>query len=79
MSGDEPNSVDRGPFGRMLGELRARGIARVAFFCDLEVASDDPSRWLVECWDLQAAEARVAGGRGRTGEEALRSLVERLT
>lgn len=61
---------DRGTFGELLSEVRTHGIQYVTFTVDLESEPEDEQRWLIT--------ADRGTSHGRTGEEALRRLVESL-
>jgi hypothetical protein len=61
---------DRGAFGALLAEAKELGHSRLTFHVDLDVADED-DRWTV-CSGDEYADV------GRTGEEALRKLVEAL-
>jgi hypothetical protein len=64
---------DRGAFGALLAEAKALGIERLSWDADLSEPDDSEDRWVA--W---VATHGVQEGRGRTGEEALRRLVEKL-
>lgn len=59
---------DRGAFGVLLSRLAERGFGRMAFTCDLQADAEDQERWSASVGPLAA--------HGRTGEEALRRLVD---
>lgn len=67
---------DRGTFGALLAKLEASGKRGVTFSCNLKAADNDHRRWTAWTW----ADDELPGvGHGRTGEEALRTLVESLS
>ena len=63
---------DRGAFGALLAEAKALGCGGLEFYVRLE-EPDDAERWDAVCYH-----GRSARCTGRTGEEALRRLVEEL-
>ncbi len=62
-----------GAFSELLASAKAAGVKRIQFEVDLDASDEDPGRWI-------AIRRGQTGGRGsgRTGEEALRRLVEAL-
>lgn len=75
---------DRGAFGQLLAEAKALGCSKLRFDADLFAADESPDRWSASaCFaspdDPQGKTYRFESEeRGRTGEEALRRLVEKL-
>ena len=69
---------DRGAFGKLLAEARALGLIGIVFDVDFE-ATDEEQRWGTTA-RTRTGEGEVlsCGPAGRTGEEALRRLVEKL-
>ena len=67
-------SHDRGAFGQLLATLTAKGGRTARFTVDLHAGSEDQRRWEV----VATMQDHLVEGRGRTGEEALRRLVELL-
>lgn len=61
-------SHDRGTFGKLLGQLMSAGAQGVTFHCDFTRDPEDIGRW--------EAHTLTVTGYGRTGEEALRRLVD---
>jgi hypothetical protein len=68
---------DRGAFGKLLAEAKALGAAQLTFTVDLN-ATDDEKRWLTTSDYGAGGYGRHGAEWGRTGEEALRRLVEKL-
>ncbi len=62
---------DRGAFGKLLAEAKALGCGGIEFYVDFERAEDVR-------WDVSVYDGRAARVYGRTGEEALRRLVDEL-
>lgn len=62
---------DRGAFGKLLAEAKALGCGGIEFYVDFARSED-------ERWDASVYDGRAARVCGRTGEEALRRLVEEL-
>jgi len=70
---------DRGAFGALLAEAKALGCKRVSWQVDLDEPDESEARWVVETFPLHWTwKLTNAADRGRTGEEALRRLVEKL-
>lgn len=70
---------DRGAFGALLAEAKALGATLVQWNLDLSRTDEDEKRWSVMASGLEIGrEFKATGARGRTGEEALRRLVEKL-
>lgn len=67
---------DRGAFGALLAEAKALGALRLSFDVDLHAPDDDETRW--GAVNVIVYDGKVIAGQGRTGEEALRRLVEKL-
>lgn len=67
---------DRGAFGALLAEAKALGATTLNFEVDLTMGDDDDARW--DCADFSAGRKPGSRCQGRTGEEALRRLVETL-
>lgn len=65
---------DRGAFGKLLAEAKGIGCSRLTFSVLLEAEAEDETRWEVESLHVRHREL----AHGRTGEEALRRLVEKL-
>lgn len=68
---------DRGAFGKLLAEAKALGTDVVRWECRLHAPPDDEERWFAEADPANVHQGTVVS-RGRTGEEALRRLVEKL-
>jgi len=68
---------DRGAFGKLLAEAKALGAVELTFNVYLN-ADDEERRWSAESLYYFAGCGRPAVTEGRTGEEALRRLVEKL-
>lgn len=64
---------DRGAFGELLARVKATGAEWTFFSCNFTVADDSENRWMCATDPLDGP-----AGHGRTGEEALRRLVEIL-
>lgn len=75
---------DRGAFGALLAEAKTLGCGDLEFRVDLLKAGEDESRWSVEGYPPPDDDGGgsdvpiVERSTGRTGEEALRRLVESL-
>ena len=67
---------DRGAFGKLLAEARELGAVSLEFFVGLNTDAENDERWSVSAG--HPVGDRMAEAYGRTGEEALRRLVERL-
>lgn len=68
---------DRGAFGALLAEAEALGAVKLTFTVILK-APDEGKRWLTTSDYGDGGTGRFAFEHGRTGEEALRRLVEKL-
>lgn len=66
---------DRGAFGALLQELTDRGGRSAKFTVDLHASGEDQERWQVQA---MLRDHQLKSASGRTGEEALRRLVEAL-
>lgn len=66
---------DRGAFGQLMKQAKAKGARTLRFFCWLD-RGDEMRRWEARTWIKGIGSPLVQ--RGRTGEEALRKLVEAL-
>lgn len=72
-------SQDRGAFGELMAKVKRHGFAELDFHCDLARADDDLGRWTCSATKpFDGYQAHVSTAGGRTGEEALRRLVERI-
>lgn len=72
---------DRGAFGALLAEAKALGVRHLSFDVRLMASDDDEFRWSAETVGGDPPEPpNAVSGKdfGRTGEEALRRLVESL-
>lgn len=69
--GEYVSNHDRGAFGKLLAEAKALGCGGIEFYVDF-------SRSEEERWDVSVYDGRASRTFGRTGEEALRRLVEAL-
>ena len=70
---------DRGAFGQLLAEAKALGIVHCQWDHDLRKADEDSTRWVVVGFKSQVKPPHdIVHACGRTGEEALRQLVEKL-
>jgi hypothetical protein len=70
---------DRGTFGLLLAQLKAGGARHVEFRCNLTVDGDDGQpRWAVAAYGAELYGRTLGVRSGRTGEEALRALVEAI-
>lgn len=69
---------DRGAFGKLLAEARESGAKVIDFRVRLEAGPEDEQRWAAQDRDMHARYPKLTTAHGRTGEEALRRLVEKL-
>lgn len=67
---------DRGAFGALLAEAKALGVPMMSFDVNLSADDESDKRWI--CWLPHDNDNPDAAAQGRTGEEALRRLVEKL-
>lgn len=65
-------------FRDLLAEAHAKGVTDVAFYCILPRFFGDEESMSWAATGIRAGDAPPVAGEGRTGEEALRHLVERL-
>jgi hypothetical protein len=65
---------DRGAFGELLGRLKAAGVKQLVFRAELYADKESDARWIAMC----SVGFTARESRGRTGEEALRRLVEAI-
>lgn len=66
---------DRGAFGKLLAEAKALGSPMLSFVARLDEPPESEVRWLAYGASSRTGEVNA---KGRTGEEALRRLVEKL-
>lgn len=67
---------DRGAFGQLLAEAKALGASEIRWQVDLTRVDEDPHRWSART--IERSDKAASYASGRTGEEALRRLVEKL-
>lgn len=65
---------DRGAFGKLMAEARDLGARYIQWDVDLTKGPEDDTRWGA----CALGTCKTVGSGGRTGEEALRRLVEKL-
>ena len=66
---------DRGAFGQLLAEAKALGSPNLSFVARLDEPDESSVRWKAHGANTACGEQHAYG---RTGEEALRRLVEKL-
>lgn len=70
-------SQDRGAFGELMARVQRRGYVELDFRARLECSDEDMGRWTCTASKPPMdGHAHVSAAGGRTGEEALRRLVE---